>query len=158
MFKKTSSTLSLNWKGVARGISKRSKRSGSMFDVNSSSPSDESVKWENVIRYLYIILWPTQTQYRTRAGGKIICSNRVWSPGFRVSWLRGHVTVVTVGVGWAAKWRKTTLPESSQHPRVPPQSLHWPHDVAETVSQASEEEVKVSQDITGGDSRSNGLQ
>ena len=44
MFKKTSSTLSLNWKGVARGISKRSKRSGSMFDVNSSSPSDESVK------------------------------------------------------------------------------------------------------------------
>ena len=48
LYQKTSSTLSLNWKGVTRGISKRSKQSGSMFDVNSSSPSDDSVKWENV--------------------------------------------------------------------------------------------------------------
>ena len=49
---KSSSTLSLNWKGVARGISKRGKR-GSMFGLSSSSPSNESVKWEENISIEY---------------------------------------------------------------------------------------------------------
>ena len=118
LYQKTSSTLSLNWKGVTRGISKRSKQSGSMFDVTSSSPSDDSVTWENVdlknsMVYKFISVSDTRLRVDHSPGPSLFTRPpSQWTP-WRSQWSRRMEEDDT-------PWTQSTSRSSSAESRLAP--------------------------------------